>query len=421
MPTTPSYTAWHTAPMGHAWPRPAKTVRSESGIPGRANYGRRSAGRFRGCTARCSVPTAAISPLWVTISVRLGNPAGRVAVFDAETGREERSLSLELGNYGDLAYSPDGRILAVASGEGRTTSLVTVVDVATGNRRFTMTRSGEGIVGVAFAPDGRRIAVAVGSLDLNTISKRPGEILILDAATGGLVATLTGHTGPLTSVTYSADGTRLASVSMDHTARVYDVASGRMIQTLRGHTQMVNEVVFHPDDSNRLATASDDNSIRVWDVTSGQELFTLRGHTREIYGLAFRPDGRRLASASLDGTIKVWEVTPKESLTIPGFPSRGHRRGVSSRGEQACGGFPRRHRPGLRCELWSGGRDDRLARPANLGRRLQSRRPPAGSVRWRLAAAGLARRSAGVGPADGKGPLYLARAPWPGLEGGLQS
>jgi eukaryotic-like serine/threonine-protein kinase len=250
-----------------------------------------------------------------------GNHAGRVAVFDAETGREERSFSLELGNYGDLAYSPDGRFLAVASGEGRTTNLVTVFDVATGNRRFTTTRSGEGIVGVAFAPDGGRIAAAVGSLDLNTISKRPGEILILDAVTGAQVATLPGHTGPLTSVTYSADGTRLASVSMDHTARVYDAASGREIQTLRGHTQMVTEVVFHPDDSNRLATASDDNSIRVWDVTSGQELFTLRGHTREIYGLAFRPDGRRLASASLDGTIKVWEVTQKESLTIPGFPS----------------------------------------------------------------------------------------------------
>jgi WD40 repeat protein len=63
-------------------------------------------------------------------------------------------------------------------------------------------------------------------------------------------------------------------------------------------------VAFSPD-GKRLATASLDKTAKVWDVSSGQESLTLTGHTDGLRGVSFSPDGKRLATASADGTVRV--------------------------------------------------------------------------------------------------------------------
>ena len=68
---------------------------------------------------------------------------------------------------------------------------------------------------------------------------------------------------------------------------------------LRAASQVSFKVVFSPD-GRRLATVSDDNSARIWDATTFEEILTLRGHTREVHSLAFSSDGRRLATVSMD-------------------------------------------------------------------------------------------------------------------------
>jgi len=106
-------------------------------------------------------------------------------------------------------------------------------------------------------------------------------------------------------IAFSPNGTRLASASYDHTAKVWDAASGREVLTLDGHSKVVYDVAFSPD-GKRLATASGDKTVKVWDVASGyellggHELLTLAGHGDEVYGVAFSRDGQHLASASSD-------------------------------------------------------------------------------------------------------------------------
>src|SRR5262249_15374532 len=76
---------------------------------------------------------------------------------------------------------------------------------------------------------------------------------------------LTGHTGPVTAVAFSPDGTTLATISLDNTARLWNARTGRPIATLTGHTGTVTAVAFSPDGTT-LATASDDRTARLWNA-----------------------------------------------------------------------------------------------------------------------------------------------------------
>eukprot|EP00873_Tetraselmis_striata_P028763 jgi/Tetstr1/449027/TSEL_003795.t1 len=143
-------------------------------------------------------------------------------------------------------------------------------------------------------------------------------------------STLRGHTGFVTSVAFSPDGTLLASVSYDYTVRLWNALTGEeaLPQPLRGHTEPVTSVAFSPDGT-RLASASHDETVRVWNALTGEEALPqpLRGHSY-VLSLAFSPDGTRLASASRDKTVRVWNaVTGEEALPQP---LRGHTGPVTS-------------------------------------------------------------------------------------------
>ena len=80
------------------------------------------------------------------------------------------------------------------------------------------------------------------------------------------------------SVSFSPDGTKVASGSDDKTVKLWDVTSGECLQTLEGHSSRVRSVSFSPDGT-KVASGSDDKTVKLWDVTSGECLQTLEGHS----------------------------------------------------------------------------------------------------------------------------------------------
>ncbi len=117
-------------------------------------------------------------------------------------------------------------------------------------------RIGRGVpIEVAYSPDGRTLAVAsiidIWLYDAEALDAEP--------------RLLEGHTRLVTSVAWSPDGARLASASQDYTVRLWDAASGQQLALLEGHTSWVTSVAWSPDGA-RLASASQDGTIRVWGV-----------------------------------------------------------------------------------------------------------------------------------------------------------
>ena len=149
---------------------------------------------------------------------------------------------------------------------------------------------------LSFSPDGSRLAS--GSYD--------HTVRLWDGASGVPIATLEGHSHPVTSLSFSPYGSRLASGSYDSTVRLWDCALGVPIATLEGHSHFVTSLSISPDGS-RLASGSYDSTVRLWDCASGVPITTLEGHSESVASLSFSPDRSRLASGSYDHTVRLWD------------------------------------------------------------------------------------------------------------------
>src|SRR5579864_7220313 len=78
-------------------------------------------------------------------------------------------------------------------------------------------------------------------------------------------------------------------------------------KTLVGHTDPVYSVDFTADGA-LIVTGSFDKSLKLWDAATKKPVRTFAGHTNLVLTVAVSKDGTRIASGSLDNTVKLWDV-----------------------------------------------------------------------------------------------------------------
>jgi WD40 repeat protein/serine/threonine protein kinase len=198
-----------------------------------------------------------------------------LSIHDSASGRSIRTIRLPPMHIAtQLAFSPDGRMLAAS-------------------------------IRATFVQDGRLLPRPYASVYLRDVAGEKEPFLLDDR-----------HEGPITGLAFSPDGTRLASVGLDHTLRVVDVLTGHPVFPAATVSGGPTSVAFSPD-GRRLAVAGMDGTVRLWDAANGNALLSLRGfgppgggHYGFTARLAFSPDGTRLASNDWDGTVTIWDATP---------------------------------------------------------------------------------------------------------------
>ncbi|KAJ7744044.1 WD40 repeat-like protein [Mycena maculata] len=167
---------------------------------------------------------------------------------------------------------------------------------------------------------------AVSSIDFSLDGTRIASVSwddtlrIWDAQTGTLVAgPFEGHTR---CVKFSPDGTRVVSCSDDDTFCVWDSKTGTLIAgPFKGHTDCVNSVQFSSDGT-QIVSVSDDNTIRIWDAHNGALITEpLEGHTGRVGSVCFSPDCMQIVSGSYDHTVRIWDA---QTGTLVTGPLEGH-------------------------------------------------------------------------------------------------
>jgi WD40 repeat protein/tRNA A-37 threonylcarbamoyl transferase component Bud32 len=148
------------------------------------------------------------------------------------------------------------------------------------------------------------VAAALALLDSTRADLRGWEWRYVDRLCHSELLTLRGHAGAISSASFSPDGSRIVTGSMDKTAKVWDAKSGAEVLTLKGHTGFVRSASFSPDGS-RIVTGSEDMTAKVWNAKSGAEMLTLRGSSGAVVSASFSPDGSQIITNSVGFNAKV--------------------------------------------------------------------------------------------------------------------
>jgi len=225
----------------------------------------------------------------------------------------------ELQGHSLVAYSPDGRRIAVAGGKGP----IVVKDADSGKETLRFQDQAGGIYSLVFSPDGRRIASHGG-----------GKVKIWDAATGLVLMTFDGHFEGFELV-FSPDGRRIAASDLDGAVEVWDADTGRKVMTLLGNDigNVNSRVAYSPD--GRRIVAGGYGTIRIWDADTGRTVMTLQDvHIGRITSVIYSPDSRRIAAGGYSDVIEIWDpAIGRKALTLSakyiGDVSRGCRTGLA--------------------------------------------------------------------------------------------
>ena len=263
---------------------------------------------------------------------------GTIRFLAVPAGKEELRIAQDLNSRSScysVIFSPDGKVVSTA-GVGNT---IRQWNSTTGEELSCFDlfsranelgspppRRGDFPVPVAFSPDGRLLAVEA------LLGDETG-LVVLDSVRGTVVAR-----PPIDHITdshflmeitggraaFSPDSAALAYSSFSESVTIWDVKRGVLVRKLTDSDSPLSAVSFSPDGKFVAASAGGRglrvpilarhpphmhaNVILMWEVETGKLRCRLEGHEDRVLTFAFSPDGRLILSGGADGTMRIWEV-----------------------------------------------------------------------------------------------------------------
>ena len=209
------------------------------------------------------------------------------------------------GDYCTLAYSPDGKFLAMSS-NGSRSGILRLHSLTNKAKEVPLKGRDFKVSATAFSPDGKLLAA--GSWEGND-----GRVRLWDAKTGSQVRELDEPGRPAHTLAFHPDGALLASVhDYRNFVQLWDPSTGQKVRKLDGHKATAQWIAFSPS-GDVLASSGADRTVRLWDPATGKEQRVISlGPKNGLSRLAFSPEGRHLAVLSAKGAVYVLRLAPAE-------------------------------------------------------------------------------------------------------------
>lgn len=260
-----------------------------------------------------------------------------VMVWDLETGTPQHVLFEN--NAGDIAISPNGKMVLVMQGQTLHTfdlssgEIITTKEIAA-NPAGSMIVSADGSTSVLVSSENQLIMLwdlETGRMtnDANdfleqTVAAPNGQIsiswfnnppTIWGLETGESILALREQSANVFDVAIAPDShTALAGLA-DGNILIWNLDVGAILQRWRGHEAMINDLAISRD-GRLLISASSDNTLAIWDIINHTLVRTLTGHTGVVHAVTFGPDGETVVSASGDGTVIIWRLDSGEVYRV---------------------------------------------------------------------------------------------------------
>jgi WD40 repeat protein len=231
---------------------------------------------------------------------------GEIALVDLHVGRRVATLPAMSGSSTDgLAFSPDGSTLAAGGANGK----IILWNVPKRSVARVM-HSRDHVWWIAFSPDGKLLAVQT-----NSGTNSESRVEVRDLGSGAVLyrRTIPDGTG---GVAFSPDGRQLAALGCcdpNSTVKVWAADSGEDLYAPRvdGHA---SSIAYSPD-GRWLAAGTEDGKVVLWESRTGSKVGPpTQVASGAVNPLSFSPNSRLLAASSVDQTTTVWDVRTRKRL-----------------------------------------------------------------------------------------------------------
>jgi WD40 repeat protein/predicted Ser/Thr protein kinase len=269
-------------------------------------------------------------------------------LWDVATGREERVL----GPMRSWSFSADGRQMAIGGYDDQARPQLRVIELADG--KVVLTRETNSLGDLAFSPDGKLLAAA------RQLSR---PIDVWDVAHGGPIRTLHGHTGFVNAIVFAPNG-RLVSCSWDRTIRFWDPGvdqeaillsgTGALYPNAAAVDPRAEQVAFVQGGRagsslwGRLLAGDVSAPVLVWTPASGAKPRQLLENGRGTDHVSYSADGSRLIAGAYTGQVTVWDATRGTKLASVRHPGRIETVALSPDGKWAASGHEPKEMTDLR-------------------------------------------------------------------------
>jgi WD40 repeat protein len=258
----------------------------------------------RGLVYRLDLPGPVSSVAFSRDGSLVAGGAREACIWDVGTGEPITSPMHHDGAVLQLEFSPDGKSLLTACGDGRARVFETTD--APGRLRFEgKPNAQQHNARAKFTPDGKSVLAITGSAELTWLDTKLGESKGHGAVSLRLFTT---H-----NVAISPDGRWYAAAGY-YGPELFSIDSDATAPRLLAHSNDVSACQFSAD-SKWLLSASWDRTVKLWSVETGELVGAPIAHEQMVVGAQFAPDGQHVLTYTVGGLVRLWRVPRDDRAT----------------------------------------------------------------------------------------------------------